>query len=155
MTPDDDGGTAKAPRADMQDLTERFTQALEVLHTGRTGDALVELFREDATLSKLGDTHEARGPDGARDFWDRYRATFDDVEATFSHVVVGDGVAALEWTSTGTLPDGEAFSYAGVSVLDGSDDDTPLLTGFRTYYDSAAFLERPVVPDTHEETAHE
>ena len=121
----------------MRELTDRFVTALHQLHADHDAEALVALFSEDATLSKLGDRHESTGPDGARTFWTDYRAVFDSIEATFTHRVLdGEGVA-LEWTSEGTLRDGKPFSYAGVSLLDG---DGSAITGFRTYYDSAAFL---------------
>jgi ketosteroid isomerase-like protein len=120
----------------MQDLTERFIQALHALHADRSVEPLVELFDDDAELTKLGDRHTAHGSDGARDFWQNYREVFDDVEATFLKTIVNEDVAALEWTSQGTLSNGEEFRYEGVSILEGGADS---LRGFRTYYDSAAF----------------
>jgi ketosteroid isomerase-like protein len=126
----------------MQELTERFVAALHRLHTDRDVDALVELFHDEATLTKLGQLHEAHGPDGARQFWDDYRAVFDDIEATFTHTVADDTSVALEWTSSGSLRGGHPFSYDGVSVLDSASGD--LIDGFRTYYDSAAFVRQPL-----------
>lgn len=121
----------------MHELTTRFTHALHLLHADHDADALVALFGDDATLSKLGDQHQAQGQDGARQFWQDYRSVFDDIEATFTHVVKDEHTAALEWTSRGSLRSGRPFSYHGVSVLDG---DGERITGFRTYYDSAAFV---------------
>lgn len=120
----------------MRELTDRFIEALQQLHTGSDASALADLFSETAILSKLGTQHEAHGPEGARSFWQEYRAVFDSIEATFNHSVADDHSVALEWTSDGSLADGRPFSYAGVSVLEG---DGRQLTGFRTYYDSAAF----------------
>ncbi|MCG5434098.1 nuclear transport factor 2 family protein [Mycobacterium sp. MYCO198283] len=121
----------------MQNLTEKFVDALGELH--RTGDAgpIAELFSDDATLTKAGLPHGERGKDGAKTFWKQYREVFGDIESSFSHRVVDDGIAYLEWTSTGTLRDGTDFTYDGISVLEG-DGDT--IDAFRTYYDSAAFL---------------
>jgi ketosteroid isomerase-like protein len=51
--------------------------------------------------------------------------------------VTEDGIAYLEWTSQGTLPDGTDFSYDGVSVLEPRGET---IDAFRTYYDTAAFL---------------
>jgi len=121
----------------MQELTDRFVAALHRLHTERDAEELVALFSDGARLSKLGQQHEAHGPDGARDFWDDYRRVFDTIEATFTHTVVGDGSVALEWTSTGSLSGGHPFSYDGISVLE---SDGERIDGFRTYYDSAAFV---------------
>ena len=124
----------------MRELTDRFIEALHRLHADRDVEGLVSLFGEHATLSKLGSQHEAEGPDGARRFWQDYRDVFDAIEATFTHTVADGTTVALEWTSTGSLPGGHPLSYAGVSVLEG---DGEQLTGFRTYYDSAAFVREP------------
>lgn len=118
-------------------MTEQFVAALDQLHRRREVGALVELFAEDATLEKAGMPGGERGKDGARDFWEQYRAVFDDIEASFQHRVDGDEIAFLEWTSEGTLRDGTAFSYVGVSVLESHGD---AINAFRTYYDTAAFL---------------
>jgi len=125
----------------MRELTERFTSALSELHADSTADALVALFTEDATLSKLGDQHEAHGPEGARTFWQEYRSVFSDVDVTFTHTTADEHTVALEWTSAGSLAGGgRRISYAGVSLLEG---DGELISGFRTYYDSAAFTGEP------------
>ena len=121
----------------MRELTDRFIDALHRLHTDRDVEPLAALFSDDATLSKLGDHNEEHGPDGARRFWADYRRVFHDIEATFTHTTSGETSVALEWTSTGSLATGRSFSYAGVSVLEG---DGSSITGFRTYYDSAAFV---------------
>lgn len=121
----------------MRELTDHFITALHELHADRNATALVALFSDTATLAKLGDQHQAQGPEGARRFWQEYRAVFDDIEATFTHTIAEDDSVALEWTSDGSLADGSAFSYRGISVLEGNGES---ITGFRTYYDSAAFV---------------
>lgn len=121
----------------MHDITQRFIAALDELHRNRDTDDLTELFGTDATLTKAGMPHEEHGQDGARNFWRRYRDVFDTIDASFHHVVYGDGIAVLEWTSEGTLSDGNEFRYDGVSVLEAHDDT---IDAFRTYYDTAAFL---------------
>jgi ketosteroid isomerase-like protein len=120
----------------MHELTERFTDALHQLHAERDVDPMVALFTDDAELNKLDDRHDAHGQEGARTFWTDYRDVFDSIEATFTHVVEGEDSVALEWTSTGSLAGGTPFSYRGVSVLQAAGDR---LSGFRTYYDTAAF----------------
>lgn len=122
----------------MHKVTERFIDALHTLHADKDATAMVDLYAEDATLSKLDDRHLAHGKDGARTFWDDYRAVFADIEVQFTHKLTGDDSAALEWTSRGSLRGGKAIEYRGVSVLEGGEDG---IRGFRTYYDSAAFLE--------------
>lgn len=122
----------------MHTMTERFTEALHRLDAGGDPQALVELAGNDIELIKLDQHHEARGRDGAQRFWEDYRNVFDDIETTFTHTVVGEGSAALEWTSQGTLRGGKPFTYRGVTVIEG---DEERLSGVRTYYDSAAFLQ--------------
>lgn len=122
----------------MHTMAERFTDALHRLDAERDPQPLVDLAGDDTELVKLDQHHEAHGRDGARRFWEDYRNVFGDLETTFTHTVVGDSSAALEWTSTGTLRDGSPFTYRGVTVIEG---DEKHLSGVRTYYDSAAFLQ--------------
>jgi ketosteroid isomerase-like protein len=123
----------------MHDLTNQFISALADLHRDGNVEPLVELFNADAELSKAGMPHREHGKDGARTFWTQYRRVFDEIDASFHHTVTGDGIAYLEWTSEGTLADGADVSYDGVSVLE-SQNGT--IDAFRTYYDTAAFLEK-------------
>ncbi|RFU21060.1 nuclear transport factor 2 family protein [Geodermatophilus marinus] len=122
----------------MHTLTERFTDALHHLDAERDPQPLVDLAGDDTQLVKLDEHHETRGQDGARRFWQDYRDVFGDIETTFTHSVVGESSAALEWTSTGTLRSGKPFTYRGVTVIEGDEDQ---LSGVRTYYDSAAFVQ--------------
>ena len=124
----------------MEDLTRKFVAALGQLHHDGNADPLVDLFSEDATLNKAGMPHGQRGRDGARAFWEQYRNVFGEIKSTFHHVVTGDGIAFLEWTSNGTLSNGAGVGYDGVSVLESGDGQT--VEAFRTFYDTAAFLEK-------------
>lgn len=121
----------------MQAITEQFIAALSDLHRNREVGPLVDLFAEDASLSKVGMPHRDHGKRGARKFWQRYRDVFDAIHASFHCTASSDDVAFLEWTSEGTLRDGKDFRYQGVSVLEAQGD---LIDAFRTYYDTAAFL---------------
>jgi len=123
----------------MDDLTQKFVNALGELHRGDDVEPLVALFADDASLDKAGMPHGQSGKDGARTFWEQYRRVFGEIDSTFHNVVTGDGIAFLEWTSTGTLTNGSAFSYDGVSVLESGGDE---IEAFRTFYDTAAFLEK-------------
>ena len=125
----------------MHDLTERFTAALHHLDAESDAQPMVDLTADDAELIKLNQTHEARGRDGAKRFWEDYRHVFGELETTFTHSTVGERSAALEWESRGTLRSGKPFSYTGVTVIDGDGSDNDVVTGVRTYYDSAAFLQ--------------
>jgi limonene-1,2-epoxide hydrolase len=121
----------------MTDMTQRFVTALRELHQNREVDQLVDLFADDARLNKAGIPHGQKGKDGARTFWREYRDVFDEIDATFTHTATDDDLAYLEWTSQGTLRDGTDFRYDGVSVLESQNDE---IGAFRTYYDTAAFL---------------
>lgn len=65
-------------------------------------------------------------------FWEAYRDTFGEVASTFRNVIVSDGRAALEWTTTGTSAAGASISYEGVSILEIADSK---ITRFRAYFD--------------------
>ncbi|WP_139206245.1 nuclear transport factor 2 family protein [Blastococcus sp. DSM 46786] len=119
-------------------MTERFTAALHTLDSDRDVGPMLEITGDDAQLVKLDEHHETSGKDGAKVFWEDYRDVFGDLETTFTHSVVGETSAALEWTSTGTLRSGKPFTYRGVTVIEGDEDR---LSGVRTYYDSAAFVQ--------------
>ena len=122
----------------MHDLTERFADALHRIDADRDTGPMLELTADDAELMKLDGNHRATGREGAKTFWEDYRNVFGDLETTFTHTVVGEDIAALEWTSTGTLRSGKPFEYNGVTVIQGNDEK---VSGVRTYYDSAAFLQ--------------
>ncbi|MCZ2837775.1 nuclear transport factor 2 family protein [Modestobacter sp. VKM Ac-2985] len=122
----------------MHTMTDRFADALHRLDADRDTGPLVELAGDDTQLVKLDEQHETRGREGATTFWTDYRDVFDEIETTFTHTVVGESSAALEWTSTGTLRSGKPFTYRGVTVIEGDEEQ---LSGVRTYYDSAAFLQ--------------
>ena len=122
----------------MHELTERFADALRRIDSDRDTGPMLELTDDDAVLTKLDGNHTASGKDGAKTFWEDYRNVFGGLETTFTHTVVGEDIAALEWTSTGTLRSGRPFEYNGVTVIQGDDEK---VSGVRTYYDSAAFLQ--------------
>lgn len=57
--------------------------------------------------------------------------------------MTGDAAAALEWKSRGLLQDGRPAEYRRISVIE---FDEKGLTGFRAYYDSAAFVRAEATP---------
>ncbi|MCV2491228.1 nuclear transport factor 2 family protein [Geodermatophilus sp. YIM 151500] len=122
----------------MHTMTNRFTEALHRIDSDRDVQPMVDLTGDDAELIKLDEHHETTGKDGAKTFWEDYRNVFGELETTFTNSIVGERSAALEWTSEGTLRNGKQFRYRGVTVIEGDDE---ALTGVRTYYDSAAFLQ--------------
>lgn len=115
------------------DLARRFQQALQQCEQSRSPEELAKLFATDATLHNLG-ANESRD---ARVFWQTYLEQFQQIRSEFTHEVIAENSAALEWRSRGTLRDGAPIEYRGVSLLE-LDNDT--IRAFRTYYDSAAFV---------------
>jgi ketosteroid isomerase-like protein len=121
----------------MTDISHEFPRRLQSFEQDGDVEPLVELFTEDAQLSKLDDLDSASGRDGARQFWTDYRNLFSGIASTFSSTTTDGERVVLEWVSQGKLTNGRSFRYPGVSVLDVEGDR---VRGFRTYYDSAAFV---------------
>jgi ketosteroid isomerase-like protein len=119
------------------DLAQRFIDALHTLESDRTADALADLYADGAVAGNTATTRTYDGPDGAREFWSGYRDAFGDIRSEFRNVVAGDGAAALEWTSTGTLPGGDEVSYEGVTVLELDGDR---ITRSTAYFDPRAII---------------
>lgn len=117
-------------------LTERFMQALQT--TEQTGDVepLVALFAEKSSLKNLT-TQTWTGQDGAREFWTAYLSNFDSIRSEFTHHLEAAATGIMEWTATGQLKGGAGLAYQGVSIIEIDGDK---VSAFRTYYDSAAFV---------------
>ena len=113
-------------------MTQQFLAALEALERERNLEPMVDVFAADSEIGNIVSLRRFSGPDGARAFWTAYRDTFDVVESSFRNVIVGDGRAALEWTTTGTSADGAPFRYDGVSILEFTDTE---ITRFWAYFD--------------------
>lgn len=115
--------------------TTTFIDALHALERSGDAEQLAALFADDAELGNVTLGKRFRGRDGAREFWNAYRASFDSIESEFSDVIASGDCAALEWRSSGSLTGGREFAYEGVSVLDWEGDR---ITRFAAYFDSAA-----------------
>jgi ketosteroid isomerase-like protein len=118
-------------------LAQQFMDALRRAEETKDVAPLVKLFADDAELESPVRSAARHGAKGARRFWDEYLRAFGSVRSEFTHVKDAGEFASLEWSSSGTLPDGTPVRYAGVSLIDGSDGK---VSRFSTYYDSAAFL---------------
>ena len=99
-------------------VTQTFLDALGALERDRNVERLVGLYADGAEIGNVVSPRRFAGPEGAREFWTTYRATFGEMESTFRNVIEGGGRSALEWTTTGTSPDGTPIEYAGVSILE-------------------------------------
>ncbi|ANE44206.1 nuclear transport factor 2 family protein [Deinococcus puniceus] len=117
-------------------LTEQFMQALQTIE--QTGDVepLVALFAEGSSLRNLT-THTWTGQDGAREFWTAYLSNFETIRSEFTHHLEAAGTGLMEWEATGQLKGGSDLAYRGVSIIEIDGDK---VSAFRTYYDSAAFV---------------
>lgn len=118
--------------------TQRFMDALQETETSGEVDALVALFAEDATLRRMAQDDPYQGKEEATTFWREYLSVFAEVKTTFTNTVEADSTAVLEWRSEGRFPTGKALSYQGVSILELKGER---VTAFRTYYDSAVFVD--------------
>lgn len=121
----------------MHETIQRFVDALHRLHADRDTEPLAALFANDATLSKLDHRHEEHGQDGARQFWAPTATSSTASKRRSPSLCRARTARRGNGPHRGTLRDGTAFSYRGVSVLQGREDK---ISSFRTYYDSAAFL---------------
>ena len=119
-------------------IAKEFVEALGALEQRIELEPLVDLFADDAELTSLTEREPLRGKEGARRFWRGYRSAFEEVNSTFDRTIEADGTVVLEWHTDGKLPDGQNVAYRGVSILELAEDR---LGGFRTYYDSAAFVQ--------------
>jgi ketosteroid isomerase-like protein len=114
------------------ELTQQFIEALRVQERDSDPTAMLGLFMENSEAGNIVSTREFIGVEGVREFWETYRASFGEVDSTFRNVIVGNGRAALEWTTTGTSPAGTPIAYEGVSILEMADGK---ITRFRAYFD--------------------
>lgn len=116
----------------------RFLEALASLESSGDVAAMDGVFAESATLRRMTHGGQEQATESVAEFWTAYRAVFSDITSEFTAVTEGPGSVVLEWTSTGTSNTGTPLCYNGISVLD-LPHEGEALTGFRTYYDSAAF----------------
>ncbi len=86
---------------------EVFLRTLQQAEQSGDIGPLVELFTDNAVLSKPATPGPERGPDGTRRFWESYLRAFDQLRSEFTRVIESDGLAVLEWTSAGLLPGGQ------------------------------------------------
>lgn len=116
-------------------LTQRFKDALGRLERDRDVDTIAALFSEDAEVGNVLAPEKFHGVDGARDFWTKYRDTFETLKSEFRNQIVTEGGIALEWTTDGTSANGSQVQYDGVSVLEVSNEK---IKRFRAYFDAGS-----------------
>ncbi len=117
------------------DFADRFTDALGRLEKERDVEPITMLFDTNAEVGNVIAPEKFHGPEGARDFWIKYRNTFESLRSTFRNRILGDGRIALEWTTEGTSGDGNRVEYEGVSILEVQGGK---ITRFRAYFDAGS-----------------
>ena len=116
-----------------KDVTQQFIEALAALEREHNAERITALFGPESEVGNIVSPRQFSGVEGARAFWEAYRDTFGEVVSTFRSVIVSDGRAALEWTTTGTSSAGTPIAYEGVSILEMADAK---ITRFRAYFDA-------------------
>ncbi|NMO90943.1 nuclear transport factor 2 family protein [Actinomycetospora sp. TBRC 11914] len=116
----------------------QFVTALRTLEERGELDDMVALSTDATRWWSVGPDDEATGPDGARQFWERYRRSFAEIGSEFSTVTETPNRVVLEWTSRGSHHNGSPVRYTGATVLELDRADT--LAGVRLYYDTAATM---------------
>ncbi|TWU62179.1 nuclear transport factor 2 family protein [Crateriforma conspicua] len=120
-----------------QEIANQFAAAVQAAEKKRSPEPLMPYFDDESTLINLGLQQPVKGK-RAGQFWTSYLNQFRSVRSDFSHRNAYDDNAVLEWTSSGELTDGTSIDYRGVSLLK---IEGQTVRDFRTYYDSAAFVE--------------
>jgi ketosteroid isomerase-like protein len=115
-----------------EDLAKKFVEALGKLEAERDLETISSLFGDDSEIGNVVTSDNKNVSGGAREFWQSYRANFDEIKSTFRNQIITGSTAALEWQSEGTSSDGSRFSYEGVSILEFDGDK---ISRFHAYFD--------------------
>ena len=125
----------------------QFVTALRTLEEDGDLDDMVAMGTDTTRWWSVGSDGEATGPDGARQFWTKYRRAFAEIVSEFTTVTETPARVLLEWNSHGRHHNGAPVSYAGATVLEfGDPSDAQTLTGVRLYFDTAATMIRSGEP---------
>ncbi len=119
-----------------KDVTQRFMQALQEAEQRKDPSPLVELYAEDSSTENLA-LGPMQGREGAQEFWKKYLDVFQDVRSEFFSHSDDERTGVMEWVARGHLQSGRPIEYKGVSIIEVEDGK---VKKFRTYYDSAAFV---------------
>ncbi len=121
---------------------QTFIDALHALENSKDAEPMAALYTPDSTVGNVHAPDSFHGPDGAREFWSKYRGTFRNLHSEFRNVIATDTRAALEWTTQGEAFDGKPFEYSGVTILE---TEGGQVTRSCAYFDPAA-LGRQIEP---------
>lgn len=120
-------------------IVQEFMLALKELDSTGDASSLADLFADNGEAVSPAVHEPLRGREGAREFWEAHRAAFRHVRSTVRGAIVGDGRAAVEWSSEGDLALGGHVRYDTVTVLE---LDGGSIRRCRVYYDPAALSPR-------------
>lgn len=115
-----------------QNITEPFMAALAEVESAGNIEPMVALYAGNSETGNIATTEIYGGTEGARRFWTNYRDTFGEVGSTFRNKISTENGAALEWTTKGTVKNGQPIQYDGVSILE---TEGGVITRFYAYFD--------------------
>ena len=115
-------------------LADRFIDSLNKLENSRDAEQMANLFTSEAEVGNVIAPEKFHGVEGAREFWTKYRETFETIRSTFRNKIVDNGRIALEW-NTEAASEGKTVQYSGVSIIEVEGDK---ISRFRAYFDAAA-----------------
>jgi SnoaL-like domain len=113
-------------------FAQTFIDALRDLEENNNVDRIASLFADECRVGNSAMGRLLEGPDGAKEFWANYRKSFGEIHSDFRNKIVSGNVAALEWVSEGTAPNGNTVHYAGVSIVQ---SDGVKINRFFAYFD--------------------
>ena len=135
-----------------EDLAKKFIEALGKLESERDLETISSLFDDECEIGNVVTADNKTGIEGARQFWQSYRANFGEIKSTFRNQIITDKTAALEWQSEGTSADGNSFSYEGVSILEFGGDGK--ISRFHAYFDPNKLGKQIVNEESREATSN-
>ena len=118
----------------MNSVADRFIAALGKLESSRSVDEIASLFAADSEVGNVVVPEKFHGPEGAREFWSKYRETFEEMRSTYRSQIFSETGASLEWITEGTTKDNNPIHYEGVSILEFENDK---IKRFRAYFNPA------------------
>lgn len=127
-----------------EQVAHQFIDALHALEDHQNIEPIVGTYAETCEVGNIISPEVFHGAEGAREFWTKYRAAFGKVHSEFRNIIGMNGAAALEWTTEGTNPEGDPFSYDGVSMMDIRDGK---ITRFRAYFNPVALGHQLIEPE--------
>ncbi len=138
------------------EITELVRRDPEEVWTEGNLDVIEEIYAEEFTLHDPAAPDEPRDRDDYRDYVERYREAFPDVEYEVEDVIAEGETAALRYTARGTHegefagiePTGDRVSVSGMEMYRVEDGT---ITEMWTSYDALGlFQELGVIPSLEE-----